>query len=81
LGLTFDKKINWKEHIKDVKARATRKFTKKLVPHIVGLGPENTLADPPNDSLIYTLRYGEETYGSASCAVLMDNWMQSTIKV
>jgi hypothetical protein len=25
--------------------------TKKLVPHIVGLGPENTLADLPNDSL------------------------------
>jgi hypothetical protein len=34
----------------------------------VGLGPENTLADPPNDS--QSLRCGEETYGSASCAVL-----------
>jgi hypothetical protein len=26
--------------------------TKKLVPHIVELGPENTLAAPPNDSVI-----------------------------
>jgi hypothetical protein len=33
------------------------------------LGPENTLADLPNDSLINP-RYGEEAYGSASCAVL-----------
>jgi hypothetical protein len=24
LGLTIDEKLNWKEHIKDVKARATR---------------------------------------------------------
>jgi hypothetical protein len=31
----------------------------------MGLGPENTLADPPNDSDNTTLRYG-----SASCAVL-----------
>jgi hypothetical protein len=26
LGLTFDERLNWKEHIKDVKARATRKL-------------------------------------------------------
>jgi hypothetical protein len=40
---------------------------KKLVPHIVGLGPENTLADP---LVLSTLRYGEKAYGSAPCAVL-----------
>jgi hypothetical protein len=26
LGLTFDEGLNWKDHIKDVKARATRKL-------------------------------------------------------
>jgi hypothetical protein len=26
LGLTFDEKLKWKEHIKDVKARALRKL-------------------------------------------------------
>jgi hypothetical protein len=26
LGLTFDERLNWKEHIKDVKARATKKL-------------------------------------------------------
>jgi hypothetical protein len=26
LGLTFDERLNWKEHIKDVKARVTRKL-------------------------------------------------------
>jgi hypothetical protein len=26
LGLRFDERLNWKEHIKDVKVRAMRKF-------------------------------------------------------
>jgi hypothetical protein len=39
LGLTFDERLNWKEHIKDVKAQ----FTEKLVSYIMGLEPENTL--------------------------------------
>jgi hypothetical protein len=54
LGLTFDERLNWKEHIKDIKARATRKSTKKFIPHIMGLGPVITFADPPIDSIIHT---------------------------
>jgi hypothetical protein len=54
LGLTFDERRNWKEHIKYVKAKGDKKAysTKKLIPQIMGLGPENTLADSPNDSFL-----------------------------
>jgi hypothetical protein len=34
LGLTFDERLNWKEGDKKMQS------TKKLVPHIVGFGPE-----------------------------------------
>jgi hypothetical protein len=52
LRLTFDERLNWKEHIQDVKGFKEAQSTKKLVSHIMGLEPENTLADPPNYSLI-----------------------------
>jgi hypothetical protein len=47
----FDERLKWKEHIKDVKGFKEAQSTKKLVSHFMGLGPENTLADPSNDSL------------------------------
>jgi hypothetical protein len=71
LGLTFDERLNWKKHIKDVKARTTRKL-KSFVPYIMELGPENTLADPPIDSFINSQIWR---------GGLRINWMQFTIKM
>jgi hypothetical protein len=36
----------------ETKLEGAHQTIKKLIPHIMGLGPENTLADPPNDSFI-----------------------------
>jgi hypothetical protein len=41
--------------------------TKKDVSHIVELGPENTLADPPNDSLINRQIWGGSLRISLMC--------------
>jgi hypothetical protein len=55
LGLTFDERLNWKEHIKDVKARATRKLNLlKSLAHRSWGSDQKTLADPPYDSLMNT---------------------------
>jgi hypothetical protein len=71
LGLTFDERLNWKEHIKDVKARATRKLNLlKSLSHTSWGSDQKTLLGIHQMIVLSTLRYGEEAYGSASCAVL-----------
>jgi hypothetical protein len=53
LGLTFDERLNRKEHIKDVKASAIRKLNLlKSLYHTSKGSDQKFLADPPNDSLI-----------------------------
>jgi hypothetical protein len=54
LRLTFHERLNWKEQDTRRKGEGDKEAqsTKKLVSHIMGLGPEKTLADLPNDSLI-----------------------------
>jgi hypothetical protein len=67
LGLMFDEGLNWKQHIKDVNARATRKLN--LLKSSWG-SEQKTLFRIHKMIVLSTLRYGEEAYGSASCAVL-----------
>jgi hypothetical protein len=69
LGLTFDERLNWKEHIKDVKTRATRKLN--LLKRVSSWGSDQkTLLRIHQMIVLSTLRYGEQPYGTASCAVL-----------
>jgi hypothetical protein len=72
LALTFDERLNWKEHIKDVKdvkARATKKLNLLKSLSLWG-SDQKTLLQIHQTIVLSTLRYGEEDYGSASCAVL-----------
>jgi uncharacterized UBP type Zn finger protein len=52
LGFIFDERINWKEHIKDVKVRAERKL--------------NIIKSLHQMVILSTLRYGEAEYGLAT---------------
>jgi hypothetical protein len=69
LGLTFNERLNWKEQIKNVKARVTKKLNllKNLFHTSWG---SDTLLQIYQMTVLATLPYGEEAYGSASCAVL-----------
>jgi hypothetical protein len=71
LGLTFHERLNWKIHIKDVKARVTRKLNLlKSLFHTSWGSDQKTLLRIHQMIVLSTLRYVEEPYGSASCAVL-----------
>jgi hypothetical protein len=64
----FDEGLNWKEHIK---ARSTKKLNLlKSLSHTSCCSDQKTLLRIHQMIVLSTLRYGEETYGSASCAVL-----------
>jgi hypothetical protein len=68
LGLTFDERLNWKEHIK---ARATRKLNVlKSLSHTIWGSGQQTLLRIHQMIVLSTLRYGEEANESASCAIL-----------
>jgi hypothetical protein len=71
LGLTFGERLNWKEHIKDVKVRATKKLNLlKNLSHTSWGSYQKTLLQIHQMIVLSTLQYGEEAYGSALCAVL-----------
>jgi hypothetical protein len=64
----FDEGLNWKEHIK---ARSTKKLNLlKNLSHTSCCSDQKTLFRIHQMIVLSTLRYGEETYGSASCAAL-----------
>jgi Fic family protein len=68
LGLTFNEKPNWKEHIKDGKAMATKKLNLlKSLSHTSWDSDQKTLLWIHQMIVSSTLRYGKEFYG---CAVL-----------
>jgi hypothetical protein len=71
LGLTFDERLNWKEHIKAIKARATRKLNQlKNLSHTSWGSDQKTLLRIHQMIVLSTLKYREKVYGSASCVVL-----------
>jgi hypothetical protein len=57
LGLIFDTRMNWNEHILSTKAKAEK-------------NEHHQMPTPNGGPIKETLRYGEEAYGSASKAVL-----------
>jgi hypothetical protein len=70
-NMTFDERLNWMEHIKDVKARVTRKLNLlKSLSHTSCGSDQKTLLRIHQMIVLPTLQYEEEAYGSASCAVL-----------
>lgn len=71
LGLTFDRKLTWKSHTKDLKARAEKKLNiiKMLSNHNYGL-KYNKLLILHESIILSTLDYGAPLYGSASEATL-----------
>jgi hypothetical protein len=72
LGLMFDERPNRKEHINDIKVRVIRKLNllKSLYHTSWGTSDQKTLLRIHQIIVLSTFRYGEEAYGSASCAIL-----------
>jgi hypothetical protein len=59
LGLTFDERLNWNEHIKDVKARATKKLNLlKILSQTSWGSDQNLLLRIHQMIVLSTLRYG-----------------------
>jgi hypothetical protein len=60
LGLIFDKRLNWKEHIEDLKARVMKKMSiiKSLVRKKWGADQQNFLKIHQM-IILPTLRYGD----------------------
>jgi hypothetical protein len=68
-GLTFDNGMNWLEYIKNTKARAEKKINvMKFLAHTTWGADQGSLLKVLQ--MIDTLRYGEESYGSATEAVM-----------
>jgi hypothetical protein len=70
LGPIFEK-FNWKEHLKTVKARASKKLNLlKTLAHNEWGGDQKTLLRIHQLVVLSTLRCGETVYGSASKSAL-----------
>jgi ribonuclease HI len=72
LGLTFDMKLLWKTHIKDVKARAKKRIN--ILRCLAGTewgADRDVLLRAHHAIVLSALRYGETAYGSA-CKSLLD---------
>jgi hypothetical protein len=66
LGLILDDKLNWKVHLKDVKARAGKKLgLLKTLAHKKWGGDQKTLLKIHQMIVLSVLRYGESIYGTA----------------
>jgi hypothetical protein len=65
LGLIFDEKLNWTEHLKTVKARASKKLNllKTLAHKEWRGGAQKTLLSLHQMVVLSTLRYGETVCG------------------
>jgi hypothetical protein len=73
LGLIFDQRLNWKEHIKDAKARAMKKWNIiKSLAHKKWGADQQTLLNIHQIIILQTLRYGDAapSNGSASPTTL-----------
>jgi hypothetical protein len=71
LGLTFDTRMNWLEHIKNRKARAEKKINIiECMSHTTWGADQENLLKVHQMIVLGTLRYGEKAYGSATEAVL-----------
>jgi hypothetical protein len=67
LGLIIDDKLNWKVHLKDVKARASKKLRLlKTQAYKKWGGDQKTLLRIHQMIVLSTLRYGESIYGAAT---------------
>jgi hypothetical protein len=71
LGLTFDTRINWLEHIKNIKARAEKNTNKiKYLAHTTWGADQESLLKVHQMIVLSALRYRKEAYRSATEAVL-----------
>jgi hypothetical protein len=71
LRLTFDTTMNWLKHFGNTKARAEKTINIiKYLAHTTWGGDQGSLLKVHQMIVLGTLRYGEETYGSATEAVL-----------
>jgi hypothetical protein len=71
LGLIFEQRLNWKEHIKDVKARAMKKLNIiKSMAHKKWDADQQTLLRTHQMIILPKLRYENAAYGSASPTIL-----------
>jgi hypothetical protein len=71
LGLIFDQRLNWNEHIKDVKARAMKKFCIiKSLAHKKWCTDQQNLLRIHQMIILPKLRYRDATYRSASPTTL-----------
>jgi hypothetical protein len=71
LGLTFDKRLNWKQHLKTTKQKAEKRINiiKCLTKTHWG-ADHDVLLNVHKAVVLGTLRYGEQVYGSASKSLL-----------
>jgi hypothetical protein len=71
LGLTFETRMNWLDHIKNTKARAEKKINiVKCLAHTTWGANLGSPLKVRQMIVLGTLRYGQEAYGSATEAVL-----------
>jgi hypothetical protein len=71
LGLIFDSRMTWNEHILYDKAKAEKKINLiKCLSHTKWGADQENLIKIHRMIILSTLRYGEEAYGSASQAIL-----------
>jgi hypothetical protein len=71
LGLTFDKKLSWRTHIRDAKARAMKRIN--ILRCLAGTewgADRDVLLQAHHAIVLSALRYGETAYGSASPTLL-----------
>jgi hypothetical protein len=67
LELIIDDILNWKEHLKDVKARAGKEQgLLRTLAHKKWVGDQKTLLRIHKMIVLSTLRYGESIYGTAT---------------
>jgi ribonuclease HI len=67
LGLIFDSKLSWKNHLKQVKQKAEKKLS--IIKCLAGTtwgADQDVLLTVHRSVVLGTLRYGEQVYGSAS---------------